>query len=264
MKKINGFILTAILIAFLIPASAFAAAAGNATLGGVNGYLVIPSAEPVYSGNEATVATGYSAIVSTSGTFANIPYLQLGFSKNYEVGIATDIEETTTDILINAKWRFSQKGNTSMAVGTVAQILDVGNDTTFADQIYLATTFNSTFIDWPSKTTILVGYTFDDSLNSDINFGMAFETPFFKDTFKEKVNFLIDFGNVSYSTSPSAGDAENRGMVNIGLRLLPVQFLKSVYVSADLRALDLFDDSGRALSAAISISFRPSTSIISQ
>ena len=260
MKKCNGLILTAILLSLLVPVSAFAATAGNATLGGVNGYLVIPSAEPVYSGNEATVATGYSAIVS-SGKFANIPYFQMGFSGNYEVGIATDIADTT-DILINAKWRFSKSGNTSMAVGTVAQVLDVGDSTTFADQIYLATTFSSTFIDWPSKTTILAGYTFDNSLNSDINFGMAFETPFFKDTFKEKVNFLIDFGNVSYSTKPSGGNADNRGMVNVGLRLVPVQFLKSVYVSADLRALDLFDASGRALSAAVAISFRPSTSII--
>jgi hypothetical protein len=255
MKKTNSIILVTILVSLLVPGSIFAAAAGNATLGGVNGYLIIPSAEPVYSSNETSINTGYSAIIS-SGTFANIPYLQIGFSHDFEVGLAVDIADTT-NLLINAKWRFSQSGNTSMAFGTVAQVLDIGNSISFADQIYFATTFNSSFIDWPAKTTIITGYTFDKTLNSNINFGMAFETPFFEDVFKDKVNFLIDFGNVSYSVDPSAGDADDRGMVNVGLRLVPVQFLKNVFVSADLRALDLFDASGRALSAAVCISVRP-------
>lgn len=74
--------------------------------------------------------------------------------------------------------------------------------------------------------------------------------------FKEKVFLLLDFGNVSYSVNPSAGKAD-RGLVNIGLRLVPVKILKSVYLAADLRALDLFDHKGRALSVGLSLSFRP-------
>ncbi|WP_320128853.1 hypothetical protein [uncultured Sphaerochaeta sp.] len=256
MKNNRAILLVVLLALSFLPVSLFASEAGNATLGGVNGYLVIPSAEPVYSSKDTSVSTGYSAII-TSGTFANIPYLQVGFSNTYELGLAADITENTTDLLLNVKWRLSKNGNTSMAIGAVAQAINVGENTQFAAQVYFASTFNSSFIDWPSKTTILLGYTFDDNLNTDINFGMGFEIPFFKDTFNDKLKALIDFGNVSYSVSPSAGNAENRGMINVGLRLVPIEFLKSVYISADIRALDLFDDSGRALSLGATISFRP-------
>jgi hypothetical protein len=46
-------------------------------------------------------------------------------------------------------------------------------------------------------------------------------------------------------------------MLNIGARLLPVEFMKSTYITADLRLLDLLDDKGRGISAGISITFRP-------
>ena len=85
---------------------------------------------------------------------------------------------------------------------------------------------------------------------------MGFEIPFFEDFFKGRVNFLMDFGNVSYSSKPSGGNASDRGLLNVGLRMLPLEFVKSVFLSADLRAMDLFDHTGRALSAGISISFR--------
>lgn len=227
----------------------------NTTLGGTNGYIVLPSAEPVYSFREATVTTGYNAIF-TAGSFAHIPYFLVGFSKNFEVGLSVDIGRTT-DVLLNTKWRFTETKGTSIAMGIIGQAIDITANPKAAGQLYFATTFNSSFIDWPSKTTILVGYTFDAPLNSDIDFGMAFQTPFFKDVLKGNVDFVIDFGNVSYSVSPSGGDAAKRGLLNVGLRLLPVEMFKNVYISADLRALDLFDANGRALSAGLHIALRP-------
>ena len=235
--------------------SPFVLLAGNTTLSGVNGYLVIPSAEPAPSGKSTSITTGYSGIISKNG-YANIPFVQLGFSDTAEVSLAVDID-TTTDLLLNAKWRFSHQKETSMAIGAVGQFIDVATEKDLAAQIYFASTFSSTIIDFPSKTTVLLGYTFHKDLNTNIDFGIAFQTPFFPSTFKERVAFLLDFGNVSYSVNPSAGDADNRGLVNVGLRLLPVKVLNSVYLTAEIRALDLFDHKGRALSLGATLAFMP-------
>lgn len=250
MKR--SMLLSMLLIMLFFP---LAAHAGNTTLSGVNGYLVVPSAEPAPSGKGTSITTGYSGIFSSKG-YANIPFIQLGFSDTAEVSLAVDIE-TETDLLLNAKWRFSHQKETSMALGIVGQFIDVASAKELAAQLYFASTFSSSIMDFPSKTTVLLGYTFHKDLNTNIDFGIAFQTPFFPSTFKEKVAFLLDFGNVSYSVAPSAGDADNRGLVNIGLRLLPVKILNSVYLTADLRALDLFDHKGRALSVGISLTFRP-------
>jgi len=250
----HRYLMIIVLVGMLIVSNVFGAAGdGNTTLGGVNGYIVIPSADPVYSADNATVATGYSALFSSS--FAHVPFIQIGFAENFEASLAVDIA-TSTDVLLNAKWRFAQGKTSSIAVGIVGQALDLGGTVSFAGQLYAVSTFTGALIDWPAKTTVLIGYTFDNTLNTDIDFGMGFEIPFFEDFFKGRVNFLMDFGNVSYSSKPSGGNAADRGLLNVGLRMLPLEFVKSVFLSADLRAMDLFDHTGRALSAGISISFR--------
>ncbi|PKL14001.1 MAG: hypothetical protein CVV52_03620 [Spirochaetae bacterium HGW-Spirochaetae-8] len=227
--------------------------AGNATISGSNGYIVIPSAETAWSGKNTTVTTGYSGVFT--GSYAHVPYIQMGFASNLEMSLAIDISQEV-DLLFGGKWRFARSQNSSMTFGMVGQMLNSTSVSRFAAQVYVNSTFNSTFIDWPSKTTLLIGYTFDGPLTSDIDFGMGYQTAFLPDVFKGKVDFLIDFGNASYSASPSGGNADSRGMLNFGLRLLPLQFLKSVYVSVDVRALDVFDAAGRALSASIAISYR--------
>lgn len=229
--------------------------AGNTTVSGVNGYIVLPSAEPAPSKGGISMATGYSAMFS-SNVYAHIPFVQMGFSDAAEVSLAVDMA-TTTNLLLNAKWRFSHRNETSLAVGVVGQFLDVAAAKELAGQLYFASTFSSSIMDFSSKTTVLLGYTFHKNLNTNIDFGIAFQTPLFPNAFKEKVYFLLDFGNVSYSLNPSAGDALDRGLVNIGIRLAPVKVIKSVYLTADVRALDLFDHKGRAVSVGVSLSFKP-------
>jgi hypothetical protein len=229
--------------------------AGNTTVSGATGYVVLPSAELAPSENGTSITTGYSGIFSTD-VYAHVPFVQLGFSDIAEVSLAVD-RDVKTDLLLNAKWRFSHRKGTSLAVGMVGQLIDVGATNDLAAQLYFASTFSSSIMDFPSKTTVLLGYTFHKNLNTNIDFGLAFQTPFFPSAFKEKVYVLLDFGNVSYSVSPSAGEAEDRGLVNVGLRLVPIKVLKSVYLSADIRALDLFDHEGRALSLGVTLAFRP-------
>ncbi|MGE0075072.1 MAG: hypothetical protein AB7S52_07575 [Sphaerochaetaceae bacterium] len=257
MKQIVRLIATLLVLLVMSTSSLFAAMEeGNSTLGGVNGYIVIPSAQPVSSGENASVTTGYSAIFALPDGFAHIPFIQFGFGRDFEVGLAVDIAEKA-DVLLSTKWRFVEKESTSVSFGMVGQALEVGDATKFAAQAYFASSFTSTFISWPSKTTILVGYTFDDTMNTDIDFGMGFQAPLLEKVFKGNVDFLIDFGNVSYSSSPSGGKAGDRGLLNIGARLLPVVFMPSTTIAADVRLIDILDHSGRALSAGISISFRP-------
>ncbi|NLK06864.1 MAG: hypothetical protein GX315_10925 [Spirochaetales bacterium] len=224
-------------------------------LNGSTGYLVVSSAEITKSTNSPAVTTAYSATFSKEKV-AHIPSLLLSFKDTFETSLAVDIAQDT-DLLLNAKWRFSQKENTSFALGLLGQISSVSEGNQAALQLYVASTFESSIMERPSKTTILLGYSFQEKMNSNINFALAFQTPFFADTFKDKVVFLLDFGNVSYSATPSFSDADDRGLVNVGLRLLPFELVNSVYLGLELRALDLFDHKGRALSLGAAISFQP-------
>lgn len=227
---------------------------GNATIHGVNGYIVIPSAEPAWSDNEAMVTVGYSA--NLAGSFSHLPYLQLGLNNSFEFVLSADVESDAA-IMLNGKWRIDKKGSRSLAIGVNSQLLNIPSAIDWAAQIYAVSTFSSTFIDWPAKTTLMVGYTLSESLSTDIDYGMGFQTTFMKDLFNEKVDFLLDFGNISYCANPNVSDATNRGMVNLGFRLLPLKLADQVYLSGDLRALDILDSSDRGLSIGIGLSYNP-------
>ena len=244
---------TLITMSFLV-FSVFAIVA-SPSLGGMVGYVVVPSAEVVPSAKNPAVNTAYSATF-TGSQAVHIPSLAISFSDRIETSFAVDIADNT-DLLLGGKWRFSKTTSSSYAAGVLLQLSDVTNTNKVAAQLYVASTFESSIMDLPSKTTILLGYTFKEQLNSNIDFALAFQTPLLPDTFKGNVDLLLDFGNVSYSTTPSAGKAENRGMVNVGLRLNPLEILPSVYFGLDIRAMDLFDHIGRAVSIGTNITFRP-------
>ncbi|MGH0054418.1 MAG: hypothetical protein ACQ5SW_13590 [Sphaerochaetaceae bacterium] len=228
---------------------------GSTTLGGSTGYIVVPSADVASNNQNSTVTTAYSATI-TGNRIIHIPSLLVSFSDTVETNFAVDIG-TDTDLLLNGKWRFSKRGTTSFTAGLLTQVSGVSNTNDLSAQLYLVSTFDSSIMDMPSKTTIRLGYTFKKPLNSNIDFALGFQTPFFPEVFKENVVFLLDFGNVSYSTTPSAGNAGDRGLVNVALRLLPIEFLSATYIGIDIRALDLFDQNGRALSIGVNISFKP-------
>jgi hypothetical protein len=229
-------------------------AVGSASLSGASGYIVLPSAEPSTVSQDAVLGTGYSFIAAGQG-IAHVPYMKVSFAEDFELYTSFDFSPAGFDMQVGGMWRFDHRGGNSMAVGANGQLLDAGSSLRYALQFYYVSTFSSSFIDWPAKATLLAGYTIDGSPSTDIDFGLGFAVPFFADVFNDKAVFLIDFGNVSYSDSPSAGDAEDRGLINFGLRMLPITLGKSVLFSLDLRALDLLDESGRAVSTAFHLSF---------
>ena len=138
---------------------------GSTTLGGVNGYVTLPKATVVDSDKNPSITTGYTAIFSIADGFAHIPFVLVGFAKNFEASVAFDIDSDDFDLMVNAKWRFVEKDNTSVAFGLTGEALTLQTDPDFAFLTYFATTFNSTFIKWPCKTTLLMGYTFTRDLN---------------------------------------------------------------------------------------------------
>ena len=256
MSKLRVFSVITLLIISLATLSG-AMLEGNTTLGGVNGYVTLPKASVVDSDKTPSITTGYTAIFSLADGFAHIPFVQMGFAKNFEASVAFDIDSDDFDLMASGKWRFVNKDNVDVAFGFTGEGLTLQNNPDFAVLTYFATTFNSTFIDLPSKTTLLLGYTFTRNLNSNIDFGVGFEFPLWRKVLKDKVNLLLDFGNVSYSANPSGGEATNRGLFNIGIRLLPLEFMRNTYFSFDLGLIDIFDHVGRAFSAGAALTFRP-------
>ncbi|MFA5699407.1 MAG: hypothetical protein WC954_06715, partial [Sphaerochaeta sp.] len=67
----------------------------------------------------------------------------------------------------------------------------------------------------------------------------------------------LDFGNISYSMNPSARNASDRGLVNVGLRIPSFKIFPSTFITFDVRALDLFDHNGRAVSVSTALTFKP-------
>ncbi|MGM0431558.1 MAG: hypothetical protein ACQEQU_02465 [Spirochaetota bacterium] len=225
--------------------------AGKASLSGATGVIILPSAR-IDDAGTTLVTSGYSVLYSRSG-FAHIPFLRLGFTNGLELHGATEIINESFDLLLGGSWRFLQREQSAFAAGLETYITGMPQQYDVAAHGYFVTTFQGRFIDFPATTTLLLGYTFDWEWTSDINFAVGFETPFFSEVLGRGIDFLLDFGNVSYSSNPSGGKAEERGLVNIGLRLLPIKLSPNISLGAKLAALDLFDASGRAISLSTSI-----------
>lgn len=251
----KGSVLMVLLMGCVLPAMVFASV-GNTTMTGTTGSIVVPSAVPVSTPENPAVTTGYSALYNTTDGFSHIPFLQIAFMDDFEAALAADIGPDV-DLIFNGKWRFVQTQATDFALIVNGQALGLDTSVSWAGRVGFAGTFESRLLDYPTVTSIYLGYTFDTPLDTDIDFAMSFETPVFSDELGKMLSLVIDFGNVGYSVAPSGGDAADRGLLNFGLRLLPIEFIKDTYIMADVRILDFFDSSGRAASLGINISFRP-------
>jgi len=251
----KGSVLMVLLMSCVLHAMVFATV-GNTTMTGMTGSIVVPSAVPVSTPENPAVTTGYSTLYNTTDGFSHIPFLQISFMDDFEAAFAADIGPDV-DLIINGKWRFLQTQATDFALIVNGQALGLDTGISWAGRLGVAGTFDSRLLDYPTVTSIYLGYTFDTPLDTDIDFAMSFETPVFSDELGEMLSLVIDFGNVGYSAAPSGGNAADRGLLNFGLRLLPIEFIMDTYIMADLRILDIFDSSGRAASLGINLSFRP-------
>src|SRR5690554_432050 len=98
MSKLRVFSVITLLIISLTTLSG-AMLEGNTTLGGVNGYVTLPKASVVDSDKTPSITTGYTAIFSLADGFAHIPFVQMGFAKNFEASVAFDIDSDDFDLM---------------------------------------------------------------------------------------------------------------------------------------------------------------------
>ena len=199
------------------------------TFGGATGAWVVPSAFVNYESGTVGL-DGYKFLYSnnSAGGMSHILYAELGFLKQAEVGFAVDIDHrTTADFMVNLKWQFSElfskKGNSAMALGGNFQAVDLlVNNSSYAyyGQLYFVMSYQGNFFSLPARTSLFLGYTFQEHMSDDIDAGIAFELNFFPQVFKNYVYLICDFANFSYlGGGHSTGlNAENRAVFNTGLR----------------------------------------------
>lgn len=224
------------------------------TISGTTGHIVTPSADLFWDDSEFALSTGYT-MIATKGKLAHVPYVNFALFRNFETTIALDTFEGTFDVLTGAKWRFLDTGNTMIAVGLLGQSLDIGNETEWAAQAYLTSTFKSSFFDQSALTTVLIGYTFQKDMKFDIDFSVGFDTLLFPSVLKEYVSLVFDVGNVSYSNDASGTDPD-RGIINAGLRLNPIGLGEQLRISADIAGLDLLDGADRSFALGVNLQMK--------
>lgn len=260
MKKILFVLLFA-----LLSAAAFSQAGRMfPTFGGATGAWVVPSAFVNYESGTVGLDGGYKFLYrdNSAGGMSHILYAELGFLKQAEVGFAVDIDHrTTADFMVNLKWQFSElfskKGNSAMALGGNFQAVDLlVNNSSYAyyGQLYFVMSYQGNFFSLPARTSLLLGYTFQEHMSDDIDAGIAFELNFFPQVFKNYVYLICDFANFSYlGGGHSTGlNAENRAVFNTGLRfsLLNGGKYDKYMLGLDIVGTDLLDSS-RGVAVAI-------------
>lgn len=240
-----------ILFIFATVNSVFAVAPMRSmTLGGATGLITLPTARTGWETGTFGLDFGYHHITDQDGT--HIPKIQLNMFNRWELGAAYDTQvENGEDILFNTKLRFfpwSGSGyDTSLAIGGNYQSLkgpkgtnDSVTDTQY--QAYLAVTFAGSLFNWPAETSFAIGKTFTDPSNENIDFGMGFQVSFLPQVFRHYVNWIMEFGNFSYS-GHAYGAQTPRGIFNTGFRLDLLRGLgKNIHLKIDVLMLDALDE----------------------
>lgn len=208
------------------------------SLGGATGLISTPTSHTGWEGSKfgLDVSTHYlnndDAYGSDEGYLIHKALFNLGISgTNLELGLAYDdqpewgTDDDTDDILLNAKWEFTE----GLAIGGNFQMIEINNDAVDTErndfQFYFAATYPGNFFSMPAETTIVVGHTWwgeegrgNDYHNDNIDFSMGFDLDLAPSVFKNYVHWISDFANYSYSTEPGGAISSERGAFNTGLR----------------------------------------------
>jgi hypothetical protein len=196
----------------------FAQSVKGMSFNGATGLVSIPTGKIGWEKSNFAIDLGYHAIISDET--AHIPKIGVSLFKWVEASFAYDSQygQKNEDMIITGKLGLPTKG-TSVAIGGNFQLLKHWDTDYNASQIYLAASYPATFFKMPAETTIVVGKTFTDANNSNIDFGMGFDLLLFPEIFERYVHWLIDFANFSYSLDAYGADYNYRGVFNTGIRI---------------------------------------------
>ncbi|QQO07912.1 hypothetical protein [Breznakiella homolactica] len=261
MKKLRKAVVLLFVLAVVSPAL-MAQSLKGMSLNGATGLYNIPSGRIGWERSaDLGLDVGYHAMIKDGAN--HIAKLNLSLFKWVEVSAAFDFQEKydtsnedwepNNDMIIGAKLQLPTT-STAIAIGGNLQLIDMGNDLTkeTRGQIYLAATYAGTFFKMPAETTMVVGYTFHEDMESDIDFGMGFDLLLFPDIFQRYVHWLVDFSNFPYSTGAIRGSNPARGCLNTGVRidLAAIPALSKYKLVIDAMIMDAFD-SDRAFSIGV-------------
>ncbi|MDR1212072.1 MAG: hypothetical protein LBK40_07570, partial [Spirochaetaceae bacterium] len=203
MKK--GFFLAAIALAVFASAlSAQTNSLKGMNLSGATGLYSIPTGRIGWERSaDVGLDFGYHTIIDDK--INHIPAVSASFFHWIELSLAFDIqpdigEYGNNDLLMGFKIQLPTT-STAVAFGGSFQAINLGDDAinTTAFQIYAAVTYPGTLLGMPSETSVVVGKTFRDHNNSDIDFGMGFDLVVFPKVFQNYVHWITDFSNFDYS-----------------------------------------------------------------
>lgn len=218
------------------------------TLGGATGLIAIPTARVAWETGNFGINFGYHNLDDDGRDNTHLPKASITLFNRLELGGTYDTqEENGEDTLFHAKLRFFpwskgfSQGGSSLAIGVNHQELK-GPDYT-ATQIYLAATNRGTFLGLPAETSFAVGKTITEDENDDVDFGIGFNMALFPSVFRNYVNWIVEYGNFSYSLQAYAANASYRGVFNTGVRLDILKGMNMpIHWKIDLLFLDALDD----------------------
>jgi hypothetical protein len=227
------------------------------TANGATGLFTLPSGR---IGWEEAADIGLDAGLNYNFVDKN-PIAQMGLSlfKWAELTVGADFQPyvhvprdneayrfNNTDTILGMKIHFPIKRN-ALALGGNAQFL-LHDSFSAAGQIYIASTYQGSFFNWPIETSFALGYTFREDPDSNINFGIGFDVELFPDFLRRLVHWIVDYSNFSYSAQALEAGSFYRGDLSTGIRLdfSAIPLLDDFKVSLDIAAVDIMDKDNRS------------------
>lgn len=245
-KKVTAMVL--VFFAAVMVLSAQSAVKGNA-INGATGIIVSPTARIGWEYSNVGLDFGYSFLYS-GGQMEHVPAFTLSFLKKAEVGIAFNINNSNNwDLLYHGKFQFYRNGGSSVSMGLMGNLADVGNGSEVYMTPYLVATYGGSFFTWPAVTSMMFGWHMLDNgqVTSSFAFSMGFELSLAPKVFKNYIYWISDFSNYSFASTSNIADS--RGAFNTGIRIDPVKKGKFKLVF-DIVGTDLLDQSRGFMASA--------------
>lgn len=191
------------------------------TLGGINGYIICPTALPVPSG---------SFNINAGWIFSSPNYLPVGiafsFIKNWEIGFghqfALTSDAVATPFLISTKYRFLE-GKLDLSLGAVFEIYENSNSVEFYVAFHSGSVFGKGMMD------IVIGKTinFGQGIDNSINFYIGTLIPLVGDVFY----LVLDFSNNALGNAATYMSVY-RGVFNASLVFDIIPKVLSIFIAS--------------------------------
>lgn len=222
MRKTVPVVGLVVLITLFTVSSLSAQSLKGMSLNGSTGLVSIPSGRIGWEHSaDFGFDVGYHAVVDGNVT-SHIPKISASLFQSLELGFAYDTQNDSadSDMIFSGKFQLPVKRASAIAIGGNIQMLKTNDNSTNADQLYLAATYPGDFFNMPAETTFVIGKTFGENVpDSDIDFGMGFDLLFLPDVFQGYVHWINDFANFSYSCDAVGARSDYRGVFNSGIRI---------------------------------------------